>query len=219
MTVRVFLFDLDGTLVDTAPDLVRATNLVRTDRGLPALPDKVLRPMASKGAPGLIETAFSITPEDSDFPALKREFLTNYQRDLAQASLPFDGITDLLDQLRAQGMMTGIFTNKYIELADSLIDRLHLRRYFDLILGSNSEGCAMKPAPDAFFRAAELLNVPPQEMLYAGDDPRDVIAAHAAGLRCAAVRWGYLDSDPKTWNADFIADTPQDLLNWATRLK
>ena len=175
--------------------------------------------MASKGAPGLVGTAFSITPDDPSFPELKEEFLSNYRSGLAVASRPFDGIPEMLDALHAAGIRTGIFTNKYIELADALIDGLHLRDKFDLILGSNSEGCAMKPAPDAFFEAARRLSLTPEEMLYAGDDPRDVLAAHAAGLPCAGVRWGYLDSDPDTWNADFVANSPLELVSWATQQK
>ncbi len=219
MTVKLFLFDLDGTLVDTAPDLVRATNLVRIVRGLPALPDEVLRPMASKGAPGLIGTAFSITPDHPSFAEFKDEFLSNYRSGLAVTSRPFAGIPEMLDALHAVGIRTGIFTNKYIELADALIDGLELRDKFDIILGSNSEGCAMKPAPDAFFEAARRLSINTNEMLYAGDDPRDVLAAHAAGLPCAGVRWGYLDSDPDTWHADFVANSPLELVSWATQQK
>ena len=219
MTVKLFLFDLDGTLVDTAPDLVRATNLVRTVRGLPALPDEVLRPMASKGAPGLVGAAFSITPEDPSFSALKAEFLENYRNGLAAASQPFEGILEMLDGLHAAGIRTGIFTNKYIELAQALVDGLGVGEKFDIILGSNSEGCAMKPAPDAFFVASRRLSIPCAEMLYAGDDPRDVLAAHAAGIPCAGVRWGYLDSDPNTWNADFVANSPLELVRWATQQK
>lgn len=215
MPAKLFLFDLDGTLIDTAPDLVHAANLVRTVRGLPALPFEEMRPLASRGAPGLIGHAFNITKTDERFPALRDEFLENYRQSMTALSRPFDGIIPMLDTLRAAGIKVGIVTNKYERLALALVHGLHLTSHFDIILGSDSYGCAMKPAPDSFFTAAKKLGISLSETLYAGDDPRDVDGAHAAGIPCAAVRWGYLPSNPDTWRAEFVADTPHQLVTWA----
>ena len=215
MSCRLFLFDLDGTVADTAPDLVRAANLVRTVRGLDPLPDSILRPMASRGAPGLIGTCFGIQKTDPSFPALRDEFLRNYEAGMTVDSRPFPGILEMLAELRAAGIRTGIVTNKYTHLARKLAAGLDLSSRFDIILGSDADRCAMKPAPDSLLTAAEALGIAPADALYAGDDPRDVQAAHASGMPCAAVRWGYLASDPETWDADIVVSEPRELAVWA----
>ena len=215
MTARLFLFDLDGTLVDTAPDLALAVNMVRTARGMVPLPEPELRPFASKGAPGLLRKAMNITQDDPDFPILRTEFLDNYAAHMADRSRAFEDVTTMLDALRAAGIRTGIVTNKVEHLAIRLTSALGLNHKLDIVLGSDSKGCAMKPAPDSLSTAARMLGIPTDQTLYAGDDPRDVQAAHAAGMPCAACAWGYALTPPETWNADFVAHSPADLAAWA----
>lgn len=215
MTARLFLFDLDGTLIDTAPDLALAVNMVRTARGIAPLPEAELRPFASKGAPGLLRKAMNITQDDPDFPILRTEFLDNYAAHIADRSRAFEGVTTMLDALRAAGIRTGIVTNKVEHLAIRLTSALGVDHKLDIVLGSDSKGCAMKPAPDSLITAARMLGIPTIQTLYAGDDPRDVQAAHAAGMPCAACAWGYALTPPETWDADFVAHTPADLATWA----
>lgn len=215
MNVRLFLFDLDGTLVDTSPDLALAVNMVRTARGIAPLPEKELRPYASKGAPGLLGKAMNISRSDPAFPVLRAEFLDNYAAHMTDHSRPFEGVTAMLDALRCAGVRTGVVTNKVEHLALRLTSALGLDRKLNIVLGNDSEGCAMKPAPDSLITAARLLGVHTTQILYAGDDPRDVQAAHAAGMQCAACTWGYALTPPETWDADFIAHSPADLAAWA----
>ena len=149
MTIRLFLFDLDGTLVDTAPDLALAVNMVRTARGIAPLPEEELRPYASRGAPGLLGKAMGIGRDDPAFLALRTEFLDNYAAHMTDRSRPFEGVPVMLEALRAAGIRTGVVTNKVEHLALRLTDNLGLDGQLDVVLGSDSEGCAMKPAPDS----------------------------------------------------------------------
>ena len=146
MTIRLFLFDLDGTLVDTAPDLALAVNMVRTARGIAPLPEEELRPYASRGAPGLLGKAMGIGRDDPAFLALRTEFLDNYAAHMTDRSRPFEGVPVMLEALRAAGIRTGVVTNKVEHLALRLTDNLGLDGQLDVVLGSDSEGCAMKAA-------------------------------------------------------------------------
>jgi len=218
MTIRLFLFDLDGTLVDTAPDLALAVNMVRTARGIAPLPEEELRPYASRGAPGLLGKAMGIGRDDPAFLALRTEFLDNYAAHMTDRSRPFEGVPVMLEALRAAGIRTGVVTNKVEHLALRLTDNLGLDGQLDVVLGSDSEGCAMKPAPDSLLTAARLTGVHVTDILYAGDDPRDVAAAHAAGMPCAACTWGYAVTPPESWGADLVAHSPAELATWAVQL-
>ena len=217
MTIRLFLFDLDGTLVDTAPDLALAVNMVRTARGIAPLPEEELRPYASRGAPGLLGKAMGIGRDDPAFLALRTEFLDNYAAHMTDRSRPFEGVPVMLEALRAAGIRTGVVTNKVEHLALRLTDNLGLDGQLDVVLGSDSEGCAMKPAPDSLLTAARLTGVHVTDILYAGDDPRDVAAAHAAGMPCAACTWGYAVTPPESWGADLVAHSPAELATWAVQ--
>lgn len=212
---KAVLFDLDGTLVDTAPDLGHAANLVREDLGLTPLPLADYRPVASAGARGLLGMALGITPEHADFPARRDRFLALYRAHLSYQSCLFEGMADLLALMQQRGILWGVVTNKPAWLTQPLLDDLQL---------SGRSACAVspdhvvrpKPAPDALLHAAELLNLPPQACWYVGDDKRDIVAAQAAGMLSIAADWGYLgDNGPiETWNADRIARTPQELADW-----
>ncbi|MFR6358542.1 MAG: HAD family hydrolase [Sutterella wadsworthensis] len=156
--------------------------------------------------------------DDPAFLALRTEFLDNYAAHMTDRSRPFEGVPVMLEALRAAGIRTGVVTNKVEHLALRLTDNLGLDGQLDVVLGSDSEGCAMKPAPDSLLTAARLTGVHVTDILYAGDDPRDVAAAHAAGMPCAACTWGYAVTPPESWGADLVAHSPAELATWAVQL-
>lgn len=212
---KAVLFDLDGTLVDTAPDLGHAANLIRQDLGLPPLPLDDYRPVASAGARGLLGKALGIGPEHPDFPAHRERFLALYRAHLSYQSRPFPGIEALLQTMEQRGVLWGVVTNKPAWLTQPLMD--------DLMLSERS-ACAIspdhvarpKPAPDALLHAAQLLQLNAADCWYVGDDKRDIDAARAAGMLSIAADWGYLgDAGPiESWQADHIARSPDELRSW-----
>ncbi|MFT4047262.1 MAG: HAD-IA family hydrolase [Solimonas sp.] len=212
-TPRAVLFDLDGTLADTAPDLGHAANLVRAELGLPALPLADYRPVASAGARGLLGKALGITPEQADYPARAQRFLALYREHLVHHTMLFAGIDELLGVIAVRGLAWGIVTNKPAWLTDPLVAGLKLRA---ACVVSADQVARPKPAPDALLRACDLLCLPPQACWYVGDDRRDIVAAQAAGMPSIAADWGYLGGDePITaWGAWHIARTPQELAAW-----
>lgn len=217
--LKLFLFDLDGTLLDTAPTLAAAANRVLADRGLEPLPVSELRPYVSKGAPGLLGRGLGITPEDKDFPSLRRDFLSYYAEDIITGTGLFDGVREMIDALHSRGIRTGIVTNKPEYLTLQLLDALDATPLFSVIMGSDSVGGAMKPNPQSLLTALERTGVRAQEALYAGDDRRDIEAAHRAGMPAASVAWGYSNEDMSTWSADFHARTPSDLVRWVDKFQ
>ena len=207
------LFDLDGTLVDTAPDLGHAANLVRAEAGLAPLPVADYRPVASAGARGLLKVAFGIDPAHADFPARRESFLAHYRKHLARQSRAFDGIDRALDAFERRGIAWGVVTNKPQWLTDPLMEALGLARRSAITLGAQ-DGLKPKPAPDALLRACASLKLQPAECVYVGDDRRDIEAARAAGMPVLAAAWGYVGyGEPiERWGADDILPTPADLL-------
>ena len=210
-----FLFDLDGTLVDSAPDLVAAINETRRDEGLSPVPYEAIRIYASKGAPGLLRAAFGIERDDPTFADRRERFLRHYGESGFTGSKLYTGIEEMLSTLKEGGWRLGVVTNKVEPLAHPLCERLGLMKYLDLVIGSDHEGCAMKPSPSMLLTAMEILEADPHGTFYAGDDPRDVEAAKAASIPCAACAWGYIHSAVESWGANFIAETPEDLSTWA----
>ena len=207
---RAVLFDLDGTLADTAPDLAAATNLLRTARGLEPAPYEKLRAMASAGGRGLIGAAFGLTPDDAQFPELLAEFLSNYQSALVVDSRLFDGIEPLLADLRSRGLGWGVVTNKFRRFTDLLVDPIGLGQADCVISGDTTP--FSKPHPEPLLEAARRLALAPQDCWYVGDDLRDIQAGRAAGMVTVAAGWGYCGpNEPLGWGADWIAATPQDL--------
>jgi 2-phosphoglycolate phosphatase len=219
VTPRAVLFDLDGTLVDTAPDLGYAANVVREELGQPPLPLANYRPVASAGARGLLGMALGITPDHADFPRHRERFLAVYRDNLTRASRPFHGIVELLALLSAYDIRWGVVTNKPSWLTDPLMTQLHL---------ANSSACTIsadqvpnaKPAPDALLRACEVLALCPEQCWYVGDDKRDITAGHAAGMATIAADWGYLGADGpiESWQADTVLATPQELQQLIRRI-
>ncbi len=209
-SARAVLFDLDGTLADTAPDLAAAVNLMRLQRQLPLVPYEQLRPHASAGARGLLAAGFHITPEDTDFEAMRLEFLANYAAAICEHSRLFAGIAELLQTLTTRQIPWGIVTNKAARFTLPLVPLLGLQQSGCIISGDTTEHA--KPHPEPLFEAARQLQVAPADCCYLGDDLRDIQAAHAAGMHSIAVTWGYCgQSEPQQWQADLLLHHPTDL--------
>lgn len=215
MTIRLpapkaVLFDLDGTLADTAPDLAAAVNKMRTDRGLPPTPVEQLRPVASAGARGLIGVAFGLTPADQEFDALRTEFLANYAAHIADNTTLFDGIPELLRHLQDTGIRWGIVTNKPALYTDALLPLIGLQHTACSISGDTTPHA--KPHPEPLFEACRRLGLESKDCWYVGDDLRDIQAGQAAGMPTIAAGWGYCgQSAPLAWNADCIAQDPAEI--------
>jgi len=210
--IKAVLFDLDGTLVDTAPDLGYALNRMREARGLPQLPLAATRPVTSLGARGLLNAGFGIGPGHPEYGAMREEFLRLYEADICRDTRLFPGVPELLDALEARGLLWGIVTNKSERLARLLLGILGIASRASCIVGGDSTP-HFKPHPDPLFAACKAIREDASACIYVGDDLRDIEAGHAAGMQAAAVKWGYLNGGkPETWNADWLIDQPQDLL-------
>lgn len=209
---RAILFDLDGTLADTAPDLAAAVNQLRTERGWLPTPYEQLRPVASAGARGLIGSAFGIKPEDDNYEALRIAFLSNYQACLAINSKLFDGVPTLLEQLQTRGLAWGIVTNKVARFTDALVPKIGLAHAACVISGDTT--AYTKPHPEPLLEGARQLQLAAHECWYVGDDLRDIQAGRAAGMVTIAAAWGYCGYlDPASWQADALLHDPLDLLD------
>jgi phosphoglycolate phosphatase len=209
---RAILFDLDGTLADTAPDLAAAVNFLRTERGLEPTPYAVLRPTASAGARGMIGAAFGLTPADEGYEELRLQWFDRYQSAMSVHSTLFGGVPELLDGLAAAGMAWGIVTNKPARFTDPLVPQIGLA-HAGCIISGDTVGHA-KPHPAPLLEGARRLGLAPEQCWYVGDDLRDVEAGRAAGMVTVACAWGYCGAiEPETWGADLLLDTPIDLLH------
>ena len=213
--VDAVLFDLDGTLADTAPDMARTVNEMRTRRGLKPVAPEVVRPHVSKGARGMLMAAFDMATDHPDFPAMRAEFLDIYADNLFVDTVLFPGMGELLDRLEAEGIAWGVVTNKFERFARPLLESLGLASRARVIIGGDTCPRA-KPFPDPLLHAARKLGVKPADVLYVGDDERDVQAARAAGMPVVVAAYGYLGdgTPPSEWNADGIVDLPAGLEAW-----
>jgi len=209
------LFDLDGTLIDSAPDLAGAANDMLRDRGLPLAPYERLRAMVGSGARGLVGAAFGVGPADPGFDALRDEFLARYEARMTLETRVFAEVELLLGELEARSLPWGIVTNKSIRLADPISRALGLFERAAVVIGGDSTPHA-KPHPEPLLEAARRMKVEPCTCFYVGDDLRDVQAGQAAGMRTIAVKWGYLgEAGPiDAWESHHIAERPQDLMRW-----
>lgn len=206
-------FDLDGTLADTAPDLVAAANQLLIARNLPPKPYETLRPCASAGARGLIGGAFGIEPEHPDFVPLRDEFFSNYEKALLVNSIIFEGVDHLLDQLDEAKLPWGIVTNKSERFTHPLTDLMGLRqRAVSTVCGDTTPHS--KPHPEPILHAARIANIDPSKSVYVGDDIRDIIAGKAAGMMTIAAAYGYCgcEEPPEAWGADYLVRHPKELL-------
>jgi 2-phosphoglycolate phosphatase len=213
--VDAVLFDLDGTLADTAPDMARTVNQMRIQRGLPPVDLAIVRPHVSKGARGMLMAAFDMTPDHREFTAMREEFLDIYAGNLCGDSALFPGMLGVLDRMDEKDIAWGIVTNKFERFARPLMEFMGLAARAGVIVGGDT--CARaKPFPDPLLFAAKNLGVEPAATLYVGDDARDVQAARAAGMPVVVAAYGYLGDGPppSEWNADGIVDSPAGLDAW-----
>ena len=212
MSRHAVLFDLDGTLADTAPDLASAVNRMRVEQGHEPLPLDRLRPFASAGARGLLHAAFGIKPDDADYAALRETFLEYYAEGVCRETRLFPGIAELLAELQARKIAWGIVTNKATRFTERIVFELKLE---PACIACGDTTAFLKPHPASLLHAAEQLGLPPGDCLYLGDDLRDMKAAQAAGMRPVAVEWGYHHPDqggPGTWQAEAVIHHPLDVL-------
>ena len=209
------LFDLDGTLLDTASDMARALNRVRQEQDLPVLPVAQVRPWVSHGTRGLLRVGFDLAPDHPRAGPLRERILHHYAADLASDTRLFDGMEELLSAIEADGDAGwGIVTNKPSAYTLPLLRQLDLLQRCPVVVCAD-QVARRKPEPDALYRACELLDIPPGDCLYVGDAERDISAGRRAGMRTLVAGYGYLgvDDDPRSWGADGIINSPLEILN------
>jgi phosphoglycolate phosphatase len=213
MPSRAVLFDFDGTLADTAPDLAAAANRLLAEQGQEPLPLERLRPFASAGARGLVHAAFGVKPGDAEYEALRESFLDFYAERVCHETRLFPGIAELIRELRAREIRWGIVTNKSTRFTEQIVLALKLEP--DCVACGDTTP-HLKPHPASLLHAAAQLKLPPRDCCYLGDDLRDMKAAIAAGMRPIAVDWGYHHPEsggPGTWDAETVIAHPLDLLS------
>ena len=212
MSARAVLFDFDGTLADSAPDLADALNRLLAQHGHEPLPLERARPFASAGARGLIQAGFGVKPGDAEYAALRESFLELYAERTCVKTRLFPGIAELLRELKHRGLAWGVVTNKATRFTEAALLALNLQP--DCVACGDTTP-HLKPHPASLLHAAEQLKLAPDACVYLGDDPRDMKAARAAGMRPIAVDWGYHHPEsgaPGTWDADALIENPQQLL-------
>jgi phosphoglycolate phosphatase len=210
---QAVLFDLDGTLLDSAPDLGAAADKMRTDRGLPSLPLDRYRPMAGAGARGMLGIAFDLTPEHPDFLVLREEFFCNYERCMTLRTLAFDGVAELIMQLVRRELPWGVVTNKSSRFTEPLTRSLPLFATAAAVVSGDTTPHA-KPHPAPLLEAARRMGVDPLRCVYVGDDERDIVAGRAAGMGTVAATYGYLgaQADIQRWQPHARINSPLELL-------
>jgi len=211
--VDAVLFDLDGTLIDSAPDLGAAADLMRVQRGLASLPLSHYRPMAGAGARGMLSVGFGMNPDDAQFAEFREEFFGNYERCLTQQTYAFDGVETLIAQLRQRGLRWGVVTNKASRFTDPLTRAMPLFASASVVISGDTTPYA-KPRPEPLLEAARRLDIAPARCVYVGDDQRDIVAGLAAGMATVAATYGYLgvQTDITQWRAHASIEKPLDLL-------
>lgn len=211
--IKAVLFDLDGTLVDTAPDLGYALNLQREKHGLSPISDALIRPIASHGSKGLLKLGFDITPEDDQFISMRDEYLELYQQVFTRQPLLFPGMAIVLNTLESNKVPWGIVTNKPSRFTVPLTKSMGLDQRAVAIV-SGDDAPQPKPSPQTLYMACEKMNVEPSECLYIGDAARDIEAGKNAGMKTVIALFGYIaeDDQPNDWGADAMISQAEDLL-------
>jgi phosphoglycolate phosphatase len=210
--IQAVLFDLDGTLIDSAPDLGAAVDQMRVDRGMTSLPLVHYRPMAGAGARGMIGLAFGFTPEHPEYDAMKEEFFRNYEACMTQRTFVFEGVEQMIDKLVAAQLPWGVVTNKSKRFAEPLTMAMPLFQTAAVVISGDTTPHA-KPHPEPLLEAARRLGIAPTACVYVGDDERDIVAGHAAGMKTVAATYGYLgtQSDVQKWQAHANIQSPLEL--------
>ncbi len=209
------LFDLDGTLLDTAPDLANALNAVLQSHGRQPLPFDIIRPVVSHGGNALIELGFGLRPDNSGFATVRQELLDYYEKNIAQHTRLFPGMEEVLDHIETHGLKWGVVTNKPGWLTEPLMDALDLtRRAAGIVSGDTLQ--ERKPHPAPLLHACRLIGTEPRHCLYVGDAQRDIQAGQNAGMATLVAMFGYLmeNDHPETWGASALIHRPQDILAW-----
>jgi phosphoglycolate phosphatase len=215
LPVSVVLFDLDGTLADSAGDLALALNRIRDARGMEPVPPEELRPYASSGARGLLHRGMGVTTDHPEYEALREAFLVNYEACLATTTRLFAGIPEVLDDIEARGLRWGIVTNKHMRFTQRVIAALDLAQRAAVVVAGDTTAHA-KPHPAPLLHAAKEVGVAPSRCVYVGDDLRDVEAGNAAGMPTIVAGYGYMGvgGDPRQWPATGWIDEPLQLRPW-----
>jgi N-acetyl-D-muramate 6-phosphate phosphatase len=214
-SIEAVLFDFDGTVADTAPDLAYALNVMRVKRGLSSLPLTHLRGLASEGARGMLRIGFDLHPHHDEYNAMREEYLDVYEANMLRETQLFHGMAQVLEELERRGVPWGIVTNKLERFALPLLDLMGLAQRAGCIVGGDTTA-KPKPAPDPLLEAARRVNADPRNCLYVGDDLRDVQAAIAAAMEPVVALYGYLGNDepPEQWGASKFVHEPLDLLKF-----
>jgi phosphoglycolate phosphatase len=210
---RAVLFDLDGTLIDSAPDLGAAADKMRTDRGLPSIAYEHYRPMAGAGARGMLGVAFGMTPDHPDYDAMREEFFRNYEQAMTARTVIFEGVPQLIQTLESMGLPWGVVTNKAMRFTKPLTSTMALFATARTVVGGDTTPHP-KPHPAPLLEAARQLDIAPEDCIYVGDDERDIRAGQAAGMGTVAATYGYLGSNAEVarWGADASIEAPMHLL-------
>jgi len=212
MRLRAVLFDMDGTLLDTAPDFIAVAQAMRMARGLDRVPDQQVRDVVSGGARAMVLSAFDVDPLSDEFERLRLEFLERYQRHCAVESKLYEGMAELLSEIEQADLIWGVVTNKPVRFAEPIMQQLGLASR-SAVLVCPDHVSQSKPDPEPMLLACSQLDLDPATVLFVGDDLRDIESGRAAGSRTAAVRYGYIhpDDDPDTWGADVVVNHPLEL--------
>ncbi|OFZ86012.1 MAG: phosphoglycolate phosphatase [Betaproteobacteria bacterium RBG_16_64_18] len=213
--IRAVLFDLDGTLADTAQDLASALNRLRAEHRMAPLAPELTRALASSGARGLLKVGFDLDPNDERYPPMRDRFLDLYEQALCVHTQLYEGMAELLGELERRALAWGIVTNKPRRFTDPLVRELRLHARAACVVSGDTTS-KPKPAPDPLLHAAGVMRIAPQACLYVGDDLRDVQGARAAGMPVIAAGWGYLgvEGDPASWGADAVLAHPAEVLGF-----
>lgn len=211
--VQAVLFDLDGTLIDSAPDLGAAADKMRVDRGMASLSLASYRHMAGAGARGMLGIAFGMTPESDGFAEMREEFFRNYERCMTERTYAFEGVVQMIQSLQAAPLTWGVVTNKPMRFADPLTQQMPLFAGAATVVSGDTTPYS-KPHPEPLLEAARRMNIAPERCIYVGDDERDMQAGRAAGMKTVAACYGYLGlkADTSHWEADAHINSPLELL-------
>ncbi|BAP41054.1 N-acetylmuramic acid 6-phosphate phosphatase MupP [Pseudomonas sp. 21LCFQ02] len=212
MRLRAVLFDMDGTLLDTAPDFIAICQAMLAERGFAPVDDKLIRDEISGGAKAMVSATFGLSPSAPEFEALRLEFLERYQHNCAVHSRLFDGMAELLADIEKAGLIWGVVTNKPVRFAAPIMEQLGLAQRSALLICPDHVTHS-KPHPEPLILACSRLDLDPASVLFVGDDLRDIESGRDAGTRTAAVRYGYIhpNDNPNHWGADVVVDHPLQL--------